>query len=193
MFIGGVNFSDFLILQKTIALSHLSNPAVHPYSSKPLAWIFNLRPVWFFTADKGAGFVSNIYALENPLLNIYYLLSLLIVVAFFIIEKRANLKRKMLSLVFLLYLFSFAPWFIFSRLMFIYHYLPAVPFLIALLAYFLTNFFNKIEDQKRKRAIVFNVLFWPFFFFIIFYPHLTALSVPESFANAVYFLLPFWR
>lgn len=193
MFIGGRNLADFLLLQKTIAISHLSNPSTHLYSSKPLAWIFNLRSVWFFTADRGAGLSTNIYALENPLLNLYYLLALLLTTLFLFMERKASLRRKILSLLFLLYLFSFAPWLIFSRLMFIYHYLPAMPFLIALLSYFLINFFDKIEDQKQKRAIVFNVLFWPFFIFILFYPHLTALSVPTSFANAVYFLLPFWR
>lgn len=77
--------------------------------------------------------------------------------------------------------------------MFFYHYLLAVPFLLVLVAYFLLRFINQIKDQSRRRAVLFNLLFWPFFFFILFYPHWTALPVPENFAKIFYFLLASWR
>ncbi|MBU1033994.1 phospholipid carrier-dependent glycosyltransferase [Patescibacteria group bacterium] len=193
MFIGGRTVLDFLILQKTIVLSHLGNPNVHLYSSGPLSWLLNLRPVWFFKGSEQISSVANIYALENPLLSFYLFLALLITIVFLLSKKHVSALRNGISLIFLIYLLSFLPWIIFSRPMFIYHYLPAIPFLIILLSYFLLNFFEKIQDKAKKRAIIFNVLFWPLFFFIIFYPHWTALEVPKNFANAVYFLVPNWR
>lgn len=194
MFFVGYKFSDFLVLQKTIVLSQLGNPSFHLYSSEPLSWLLNLRPVWFFVNNNlNKSWTANIYALDNPLLNFYLLLSLFITILYLFSEKENNLLKKIVTLLFSLYLLSFAPWLVFSRPMFIYHYLPAIPFLIALLAYFLVNFFRKTKEISKKRAWLFNLLFWPFLFFIIFYPHWTALRVPSDFAKAVYFFVPNWR
>lgn len=193
MFAAGKTFTDFLMLQKTIAWSHLSNPNTHLYSSQPLAWLFNLRSVWYFSAIQPAGLVANIYALDNPLLNLYLLGALFCTVSFLLKNKRASAVRDTLALLFLIFLFSFTPWLLFSRPMFIYHYLPAIPFLITFLAYFLLSFVEQIKDVNHRRAVFFNLLFWPLLIFVIFYPNWVALPVPETFANAVYFLVPFWR
>lgn len=194
MFFGGWNIFDFFILQKTIILSHLTNPNVHLYSSGPLSWLINLRPVWYFTAINVQSFwTANIYAIENPLLSLYLFLALSVAALFLSIEKNISILKETILLLFLLYLCSFTPWLLFTRPMFIYHYLPAIPFLIALLSYFVINFLRKIKDTTKKRAIAFNLLFWPLFFFIIFYPHWTALQVPIDFATAVYFFIPNWR
>ncbi len=195
MFMAGNHLSDFLILQKTILLSHLSNPSFHLYSSDPLSWLINWRPVWFFTSNSwlSAGFVANIYALENPLLNFYLLLTFVLVFLSLLKRDRLSLARKTIWLLFSFYLASFLPWIFFSRPMFLYHYLPALPFLIILLAYFLLNFLEKITDLSKRRALFFNLLFWPFFFFLIFYPQWTAWPVPESFADIIYFAITSWR
>jgi dolichyl-phosphate-mannose--protein O-mannosyl transferase len=194
MFLGGQNIFDFLILQKTIVLSQLANPNVHLYSSGPFSWLLNLRPVWFFVAPSiDQAWISNIYALENPLLNLYLLLALLITVIYLFSEKQSSSLKETILLIFLFYLLNFAPWLVFTRPMFIYHYLPAMPFLIILLSYFLINFLRKIQDISKRRALTFNLIFWPLFLFIIFYPHWTALRVPTDFANAVYFFVPNWR
>lgn len=194
MIFAGYSIFDFLFLQKTIILSQLSNPNVHLYSSGPFSWLLNLRPVWYFAAPlKQADWVANIYALDNPLLSFYLFLSLIVAIIFLFNEKHNSTLKETIALLFSLYLMSFMPWFLFSRPMFIAHYLPAVPFLIALLSYFLINLFRKMPDKVKRRAWTFNLLFWPLFIFIIFYPHWTALQVPVSFANAVYFFVPNWR
>ncbi|HPS40930.1 MAG TPA: phospholipid carrier-dependent glycosyltransferase [Candidatus Woesebacteria bacterium] len=194
MLFGGYHLSDFFLLQKTMALSQLNNPNMHAYSSGPLSWLLNLRPVWYFVGtDLPAKWTANIYALDNPLLNFYLLLTLLVTFIVLLKIKDHSVLKKTILFIFLLYLVSFMPWLIFQRPMFIYHYLPAVPFLIILLSYFLVNFLRKIQDSAKRQAIGFNLLFWPLFFFIIFYPHWTALEVPSDFANAVYFLLANWR
>lgn len=194
MFLAGYRIGDFFLLQKVIALSQLQNPNAHLYSSEPLSWLLNLRPVWYFTADNlKALWTANIYALDNPLLSFYSLMALVVTAIFLISEKQKTILKETILLIFSLYLLSFAPWLVFSRPMFIYHYLPALPFLITLLSYFLVNILRKIPDLAKRRAWTFNLLFWPLFFFIIFYPHWTALRVPTDFANAVYFFVPNWR
>lgn len=196
MLFAGYTFVDFLLLQKTIALSQLTNPNFHLYSSGPLSWLFNLKPVWYFATSPEnlpSGFVANIYALGNPFLNLYLLLGLIVTFIFLSKQEHYSLTKQTILLLLTLYLMSFLPWLLFSRPMFIQHYLPALPFLIALSTYFLIRFLSKISDVNVRRAWTFNLLFWPLFCFVIFYPHWTALMVPESFARVVYFFIPSWQ
>lgn len=193
MFWQGQNLGDFLVLQKTILLSQLTNPSTHLYSSNPLVWILNLRPVWYFTVPISGSWSANIYALDNPLLGLYMMLAFFMSIWFLLKHKLNDLAHKSIYFIFLLYLSSFLPWIIFSRTMFFYHYLLAIPFLLILLSYFVVSYFNQIKNEQKKRALIFNLLFWPFFFFIIFYPHWTALPVPKTFIEAIYFFLPSWR
>jgi len=193
MFWQGKDIVDFFLFQKTILFSQLVNPSTHLYSSDPLTWMLNLRPVWYFAAHSTESWVSNIYALNNPILCLYLVATFLISILFLIKRKLNSLTHTVVYLIFFLYLFSFLPWLFFSRIMFIYHYLLALPFLIILLSYFFILFSKKIEDAARKRAVIFNFLFWPLLFFILFYPHWTAIPVPTEFAQTVYFLLPSWR
>jgi hypothetical protein len=46
---------------------------------------------------------------------------------------------------------------------------------------------------NKKRALIFNFLFWPILVALIFYPHWVALPVPESAAASLYFFLPSWQ
>jgi len=193
MFWQGQNLSDFLVLQKTILLSQLTNPSTHLYSSNPLIWVLNLRPVWYFTVPVSVTWSANIYALDNPLLGLYMILAFFMSIWFLLKHKLNDLAHKSIYFILLLYLSSFLPWIIFSRTMFFYHYLLAIPFLLILLSYFVASYLNQIKDKQKKQALMFNLLFWPFFFFIIFYPHWTALPVPKNFIEAVYFFLPSWR
>lgn len=193
MFWHGKNIFDFFFLQKTIILSQFTNPGTHLYSSGPLDWLLNVRPVWYFVTKSDATWSANIYALGNPLLGLYLLATFLISIIFLIKQKISLLAHKTVYLIFLFYLASLLPWLFFARIMFFYHYLLALPFLIILLSYFLIFFREKIEDVAKKRAFIFNSLFWPLLFFIVFYPHWTAISIPTDFAQAVYFFLPSWR
>jgi len=193
MFYQGFTLLDFFSLQKIILISQLSNPNTHLYSSNPLIWIFNLRPVWYFVAESHSTWTANIYALGNPLLYLYMFITLSTSIFYLVRKKLQRATHQIVYLLLLFYLVSFLPWMIFSRPMFFYHYLLAVPFLLILVAYFLLRFINQIHNQSQRRAILFNLLFWPFFFFILFYPHWTALAVPESFAKIFYFCLPSWR
>ncbi len=194
--LGGVSLADFWTLQKTILLSQLNNPNTHLYSSDPLTWPLNWRPVWFFVAPRDflpTGFVANIYALANPLLGLYGLAALLLAFMTIFARGRMTPAREMVYLLLTLYLANLLPWIFFKRPLFLHHYLLATPFLLMLVAYFAFQLLSQITDQNARRAWFFNFLFWPFLVFVIFYPHWVALPVPESFVNAVYFWWGNWR
>lgn len=165
-------------------------------------WLFNWRSVWYWTdlsLLEDAIWTSNIYALENPLLSLYFILTLLFFALRFILPQ---LKKKMpffqgekeiLQLIFFINLTSYLPLIFVERTLFLYHYLIVLPFNILLLSYLVLRLLFEWVEQKKRAIYLFNIIFWPLFFFILFYPNWVALAVPNSFANATYFFLKSWK
>lgn len=200
-FLSGKNLRDFMQLQQQIVQFHTQWASPHSYQSGPIAWVFNWRPVWYFADFSLAHWRQDIYAQGNPVLFLYFLF-----LPFFLwiwrrsIKNQSRLKKcsqmlwqKPYYLLLAIFFSSFLPWIIFDRPMFFYHFLPALPYLILLLTWPIYLFSLSIKSQQTRRAIIFNFLFWPILVFIIFYPHWTALPVPEAASNWLYFLLPSWR
>ncbi len=191
----GLSLAEWLRYQWLIVQSQLQNEAWHAYSSDPLTWPLNWRSVWLWTssAEMSAANTANIYVLANPLLSIYALVALVMTLRVLLQQRLAQLPTQGLYFLLLLYLASFLPWILFSRNMFLHHYLLAVPFAMAMVSYWLVMIWQAQTLQKRRVALIFNLLFWACWLFVLFYPHWVGLPVPMEFANAVYFLLPSWR
>src|SRR5581483_1382303 len=79
------NLQTFVELQKQMWWYHTNLRATHPYQSTPIQWIFNIRPVWLFvdykqnlrSDDLKQNLVSNIYTLDNPLIPILGIISII--------------------------------------------------------------------------------------------------------------------
>jgi dolichyl-phosphate-mannose--protein O-mannosyl transferase len=80
------------------------------------------------------------------------------------------------------------PWLAAPRVMFFYHYLPAIPLLSLLVAEFLYSYLRPVS-----KLIYWLILILLTAGFIIFYPHWTGLTVSNDWAQAVYFALPSWQ
>ena len=105
-------------------------------------------------------------------------------------EELVNIeKNKQLALVIFSYLIFFVPWAASPRIMFLYHYLPSVPFLCLLLAFTLAQI-KKIGDWGNYAVTGYLVLVA--LVFIYFYPHWSAFLVPQTWANH-YYWLPSWK
>lgn len=174
--------------------THLT--ATHPFQSRPLEWFLDLRPVWFYTHNNLTTAV-NIYAFGNPLLfwlgNIAVLITLDYVLARFILrlldrKKHVSTVDFRLLFVLLCYGIVWLPWEFSPRIMFFYHYTPAVPLLCILLSYWLIRL-----EKMNLKFLTYLVLAAIFLCFMVWYPDWTALPVPSSFANHVYFFLPSWK
>lgn len=192
-FLQGMTLGTWFDLQQLMLQSQLHNPYTHAYSSGPLAWILNWRSVWLygeqqtFVAD---GFVAQSYVIENPLLVWYMLWALLLSVRFLIVGDLGKKERKVIVLLLLLYCSMVLPWLLIDRILFLHHYLLAIPFGLALVSYQLVCW-SQLPGSKPLHF--FYSLFWPAWVFLLFYPHWTALPVPIWFADVVYFTLPSWR
>ncbi|MEW6055103.1 MAG: phospholipid carrier-dependent glycosyltransferase [Bdellovibrionota bacterium] len=182
----GYNWAQFVELQRQMWWYHTNLDKTHSYQSVPWQWVLNLRPVWMYVNRPSESQTANIYNLGNPVIFYFGLYAIYRLAKDF----RATWKWEygfMLGAYFILWL----PWVFSPRIMFLYHYLPAVPWLCLASGWVLEKWSLDAELSRRKkfRVTIGLAALW----FAVFYPHLTALPVPVKFADSVYFFLSSWR
>lgn len=136
-----------------------------------------LRPVYLYTSDEIGGYVGRIYAIGNPLTFWFGLASVILSFIYAIKE-----KNKKLGLVIFSYVIFFVPWALSPRIMFLYHYLPSIPFLAIAAAYVLRRNMHLILPLFMSTLIV----------FIYFYPHWTGIHIP-LWLDSSYYWFSSWR
>ena len=176
MFSFGHDLVTFWGMQKQMWWYHSGLTATHPYTSPWWSWPAMLRPVYLYQ-DYHGGVVSNIYALGNPMFFWSGLAAMGATLWLFIKEKFAVFFVLILG-----YVVLFIPWAASPRVMFIYHYLPSLPFLAIALSYVV----------KRYKFLFLPVVVITFFLFVYFFPHWTGIPVPEWF-DKTYYWFSSWR
>ncbi len=164
-------------LQQQMWAYHTGLDATHPYTSLWSTWPFLLRPIYLYTSDEVEGMVSRIYAMGNPLVFWFGFTSIVLSLIYAYIE-----KNRKLGLVVFSYLIFFVPWAASPRIMFLYHYLPSLPFLAIAVGYTL----------RRTPKLMIPVLGLMLLSFIYFYPHWAGLQVP-LWLDKSYYWIPSWR
>lgn len=177
MFLTGHNLSIWWEMQKQMWWYHTGLKATHPYSSPWWEWPFLVRPIYLYTSNEIGGMVSRIYAMGNPLVFWFGLMSVAISAIYAYIE-----RNKKLGLVIFGYLIFFTPWALSPRIMFLYHYLPSIPFLAIAAGYVL----------RRNPKLIFGYLFICLLVFFYFYPHWAGLQVP-LWLDKSYYWISSWR
>ena len=176
-FILGGTWKNFLELQNQMWWYNTRLTATHTYQSSWVKWPIMLRPVWYFVDYAGTE-IANIYGMGNPILWWLGIPALL-----YTLYSSLKTRSWRLWLVICGFLAFWLPWARAPRIMFLYHYLPSVPFLCIALAYSLSKF-------PRWVTLGSSILILGSF--IYFYPHWTAIYVPQSWAKQ-YFWLPSWK
>lgn len=176
MFLFGYDFEHFIGMQKQMWWYHTGLKATHPYTSPWWSWPFMTRPVYLYQFDNKS-LLGNIYAMGNPL--VFYCGVVSILWGFYYAIKT---RSKKISLILFAYLIFFVPWAASPRIMFIYHYLPSIPFMVILIAIAL----------KKNEWLVAPIVLGSFLLFIYFYPHWTGIPIPESFSSSYYWIKS-WR
>ncbi|MGI5827841.1 MAG: glycosyltransferase family 39 protein [Patescibacteria group bacterium] len=161
----------FVELQKQMYWYHTGLKATHPYQSSALSWPLLLRPVWFFV-DYSKTTVENIYALGNPLIFWGGLLAVAFTIWYAIVH-----KEKKLFYLLIAYAIFWVPWIFSPRIMFLYHYLPAIPFLGIILAFSLEKISSYSPKLKNISLVFLTAAFILFWFF---YPYWTAIPVSKE-------------
>lgn len=183
-FLYGSSINDFIFLQKSMYGYHKGLTATHPYQSSWWEWPLLLRPVYLYLESHGQK-SAHIYAIGNPFIWWTGCVFLMLGVIEVIRKELPNLAFVTLS-VFAYWL----PWALSPRkLVFIYHFLPSLPFVILIIAYFLDLLWTKSQYGK---AFVVVYLIAAFGMFVYFYPILAAIPVSND-SLGRFFWLKSWR
>ena len=172
----GHTVPEFIALHLRMISYHLGLQATHAFQSAWWTWPLMLKPMLLHVRLVN-DLVVNIAAHGNPVVFWVGLLALPVVLVAAIVK-----KQRALWILLAGYMGFFIPWALSPRIMFIYHYLPSIPFLSLGLAWLLLS-----TRHWKKVALVFLILAGVFF--ILFYPRWAGIAGPEWLHN-VYSCLP---
>jgi len=177
-------FEVMLANQTHMFSYHQGVSAPHPYQSKWWMWILNVRPILYYMEDT-ATTVSRFAAFVNPVLCWGGLAAL-------ILTARAVWQRRDGKALFLLvgYLSQLVPWIPISRPTFNYHYFPSIPFLVLALCFV----FNDLAERKplHYKKWIGGITAASVGLYVLFYPVLTGLVIPEWYSSNLLRWLPSW-
>ena len=191
---------------------HSSLEATHPYSSSWYQWPMMERPIWYYSGYLTDTVKEGISAFGNPLVwwmgipVFLYVLYLLLRNNVFLRSltghtKTVNSKdpsnslscREYAAAAFLVtgYLAQYLPWFFVTRITFIYHYFPSVPFVVLMIVYSMMQLKKHISD--RTFTIICCVYaISAFALFLLFYPVLSGQPVDVAFVVKYLRWRPTW-
>lgn len=150
---------------------HATLQATHPYSSPWWSWPLDMKPMGYYKQVKD-GMLSSINAFGNPV--IFWMGILAIGYLFF-----ASLVRKKLEATFILLAFLglYLPYVLVGRLMFIYHFYYAVPFLILAVVYMLKDAMERFNFMRYFSVVYLVVVAG---LFLAFYPVLSGYAIEQN-------------
>lgn len=167
-FLTGHNLYQFKELIQQEIWYHTNLKATHDYASSWWSWPLNLYPVWYFVDYQGNK-MANIFSSGNPVF--FWAGSAAIVFSFLeaILKKVAGL-----GWIVLLFLAFWLPWAASNRIMFLYYFSPAVPFMSMALGYQLEKFYQK--DNRFLSFCLAAILVS----FILVFPFLVGILLPKE-------------
>ena len=155
----------------------------HPYSSPWWSWPVDYKPMCY-SREIHDGMFRSITAFGNP--AIFWMGTLSLAYLLYSVIKQRSLEGFFILLVFSgLYL----PYIFVGRLMFIYHFYYAVPFLILSLVYMIRDL-HKRGYLSLKFAVAYLVVVSVLF--LGFYPVLSGYAVPKIYVDNVLRWFPWW-
>lgn len=140
-------------------------------------WILDIRGVYFSFETYGPK-NGYIYALGNPL--IFWAG---VIAVSYLIPKFVSERKKELALILLGYFIFWLPWIFAPRLLFLYHYLPSLPFLAIALGIFLKD----IWETKFKFLTILAILIFAASFFY-FYPITSGYPINPQYLEKIMWL-----
>ncbi len=164
-------------LHRQMWQAHHQLTTPHNYSSAWYSWPFLTRPIYYWNHDN-----ARIYLIGNPF--IWWLSTLAVGYAIFslLIDKHLDKKALWLIAGYGLNFLSFAA---ITRVLFLYHYLPALVFAILLVAHL-------VDRSAHRAATVITLLTLALICFLFFAPLTYGLPLsPSAYEHRVW--LPTWK
>jgi dolichyl-phosphate-mannose--protein O-mannosyl transferase len=174
----GHTFAELARLQESMYSYHAHLDATHPYSSPWYGWPIGRSPVFLYLSDGVRG-QAEIWTAGNPVVFLGGLFGLVA------ISVRAFKRRTAaLAVPVLAALVQYLPWVFVGRVLFLYHYLPVVPFLCLGLGWWVAVG-REPRSEKRRRIEVAVTLGAALVAFAVLLPLVDGWMVPEGYLKAV--------
>lgn len=162
----------------------------HPYSSRWYQWPIMYRPIWFYSGTFSDTLNEGISSFGNP--AVWWMGIPAFLYMLYLSAVKRDRKAMFLAVG---YLAQFVPWIPISRLTFIYHYFPCVPFVTLMLGYSIYMIYESAGTEKTSvkaiNAQKHNVMYGAFAYaliavilFAMFYPVLSGYPCSPSYASA---------
>jgi len=160
---------------------HRNLHATHPYGSPASSWPFLARPVLYYAeytnlgldAFTGQPLIARMSNLGNPWIW-WTSLPCVAALPYFIVRHRSFAA----TLILLGFVTQYAPWFLITRVLFMYHMFGGLIFMLLAVAFVLTHLAEKLRPPGRK-LLVGGYLGIAVLFFGYFYPNWTALPLSQ--------------
>jgi dolichyl-phosphate-mannose-protein mannosyltransferase len=161
---------------------HHTLTATHPFGSRPWSWPFLMRPVLYYAQYDGLGtdvftgqpLIARISNLGNPWIW-WTSLPCLVALPYYVVRHRSAVA----GVILLGFISQYFPWFLISRVLFLYHMFGGLIFMVLALAFVLTQLAQKLQPPNRKWLVAAHLLI-AVSFFAYFYPNWTGLPISQS-------------
>ena len=178
------SLADWWQCQVSMFNYHATLQATHPFESRWYTWLLGLRPVWYYrNAYLPYGMKASIAGMAGPVICTVGLAALL-----GLLWRQVSGRGSRQGLcVLILYGTQLIPWMRVSRCTFLYHYFPSSMFCLAALALVLARMRNEALAKRLAAGLcaVAGGLF------VVFYPALSGLPIPDWWADALQILPSF--
>jgi dolichyl-phosphate-mannose-protein mannosyltransferase len=173
---------------------HAGIAATHPFSSPWWSWPLMLKPLWMYSNTLD-GMVSTIVLMGNPALW-WGSIPALILIGAKVVATKIKKTGDEYSFVFLFILIPFLlqwlPYALITRILFIYHFVANVPFMIFAVTYWLHLPFEK-KWSSKKRGLFFKCMVIAFLIltaslFFLFYPVISGYPVAYEYKESLRWL-----
>lgn len=166
------------IIEQTEKMYHYHSTLdeTHPFSSKWYTWPLSYKPVWYYQGEVDEGSHGTIVGVGNIVIWYLGFLSIL-----YLLYRLIKKKDKETLLIIVGYLCLWLPYIFIGRCMFLYHYFPALPFMMLSIV----ALFKQIDDKWKTDIpmIIYTIIFISFF--AIYYPAISGIKVSD---NYLYYL-----
>ncbi len=202
----GAGYGYVAELHQQIGLYQTHRDANHAYASQPWEWMLNARPVWYWRdevlalnaqpsvlTNVNSAQTANIYAVSHPFLPVVGLLAVAMIGGqlFWLVQKNGLIAAisecRSLVWLWLAYWVVWLPWLYAPRIMFYYHYAPAIPLLAGLIGVWLAPMVRVKQWIGWLLVLVWLVIA------VLWLPQWWGLRVSQTMADRIYFALSSWH
>ncbi len=179
---------------------HATINATHPFSSPFWSWPFMYNPLnppghggpplWVYS-NSWDTMVSTIVLMGNPAIW-WGSIPALILIAAKLVRDKIRRERSDFVLLFILipFLLLWVPYALISRILFIYHFAPEVPFMVFAITYWLNILWVDHPHRHEKKIVVNRILVFLFLIltailFLLFYPVLSGYPVSYDYKECL--------